>query len=115
MGFVGSTGTFLCASERPEVILIRKSLDKNWRPLSEQEYAGLAKAASETRVIDRNGLSDERDKVMLDSWDRRVLIWGRIADTNEPRFIVISKGRDGLVGTKDDIGSPAGATPPALK
>ncbi|MHC4744362.1 MAG: hypothetical protein ACYS8Z_20810 [Planctomycetota bacterium] len=114
-GFVGSTNTFLCASERPEVVLIRQALDENWRPLTEEEYAHLAKAASETRVIDRNGLSDERDKVMLDGWDRRVLIWGRIADRNEPEFIVISKGRDGLLGTSDDIGSPAGAIPPAVE
>ena len=90
---------------------IESALESRWRLLSEREYAALGAAVNEALYVPR--LADSR-KTLLDQWGRRILIYAKRANSSEPVYIVVSKGRDGQLGTADDIISPYESVLPFL-
>lgn len=77
--------------------------DSNWRLLPDEKYDRLMKELSASYNLDSPRSSREKDALLVDGWGNRYNIAYRQLSDFSYVFVVISKGPDGIYGTKDDI------------
>jgi len=97
-----------------EIREVTTNLGENWHLLTEAEYIKLAKAMGRDYFLDLDENSRVPDKILVDVWNRRLLIVGRKLFESKPEWIIWSKGADGVAGTKDDLVSSDITIPPAM-
>jgi hypothetical protein len=76
--------------------------DSNWRLLPDEKYDRLMKELSVSYNLDSPKSSREKDALLVDGWGNRYNIAYRQFSDLSYDFVVISKGPDGVYGTKDD-------------
>ena len=89
---------------------IFSSADQQWRFLTADEYDRVIIELAKSHNLDPS--PKHPSQPLLDFWGNRFEIGYRIHG-RVYNFIVVSKGPNGIYGTKDDVVSEYGAVPPA--
>jgi hypothetical protein len=91
------------------LIEILSSADEQWRFLTPEEYDKVIFELAKSHNLDPSPASGQP---LLDLWGNRFEIAYRKLPNQAYDVIVVSKGPDGIYGTKDDIVSDYSVTPP---
>jgi len=88
---------------------ILSPVDEQWRFLTPEQYDRVIIELNKSYSLDPPPASGQP---LLDLWGNRFDIAYRKLPNQDYDVIVVSKGSDGIYGTKDDIVSDYGAAPP---
>lgn len=110
--YVSSLHSFLVHNATSKWLDVN-SVDANWRLFDADEYRELSIRAFESGSLDIGWAVHEDKSILFDRWGNQVAIYVKKDSDNTLNYIVISKGKDGLMNTKDDISSPRKSQIPA--
>ena len=84
-----------------------------WQHVTGERYARLCEALEKSGRLDSHP-KDSTGRAILDDWRHPINIYMKIESDGKLSVITIAPGRDGEVGTRDDIAWPSGTGPPVF-